>query len=77
MMGTGPTAVFGDGCEWRAFRTKRHTYAACKRDDTEFVFDGTDDPNQRNDLSEYPACAAAWPPSATNCNGIPVMGPIG
>ena len=77
IMDTGPRAVFGSGCEWRAYRAKRHTYAACKRDGTEFLFDDTADPYQMNDLSEYPACAAARPPLATNCNGSPVMGPIG
>lgn len=57
MMGTGPTAVFGDGCEWRAYRTKRHTYAAFKRDGKELLFDNIADPYQMNDLSNDPACA--------------------
>ncbi len=58
MMCTGPTAVFGDGCEWRAYRTKRHTYATFKQDGKELLFDNIADPYQMNDLSGDPACAA-------------------
>jgi arylsulfatase A-like enzyme len=32
LMGTGPTAIFGNGYEWRAVRDKRYTYAVYLRD---------------------------------------------
>ena len=50
MMCTGPTAVFGDGQEWRAFRTKKYTYAVFKSDGQEFLFDDQSDPLQMNNL---------------------------
>lgn len=50
MMGTGPTAVFGDGYEWRAYRTKRFTYAVYKVDGKEFLFDNQNDPLQKQNL---------------------------
>ena len=55
MMGTGPTAVFGDGYEWRAYRTKRHTYAIFKSDGMEMLFDNIDDPLQMNNLITLPS----------------------
>lgn len=51
MMCTGPTAVFGDGNEWRAYRTKRYTYAVYKADGRELLFDNMNDPYQMHDLS--------------------------
>ena len=50
MMGTGPTAVWGDGYEWRAYRTKRYTYAIYKKDGMEFLFDNQEDPYQMHNL---------------------------
>lgn len=50
MMGTGPTAVFGDGNEWRAIRTKQYTYAVFKADGQELLFDNIKDPYQMNNL---------------------------
>ncbi len=50
MMGTGPTAVFGDGNEWRAIRTKQYTYAVFKSDGQELLFDNIKDPYQMNNL---------------------------
>jgi arylsulfatase A-like enzyme len=50
MMGTGPTAIFGDGNEWRAYRTKQYTYAVYKVDGQELLFDNLADPYQMNNL---------------------------
>ncbi|MDF2540386.1 MAG: hypothetical protein K0S47_104 [Herbinix sp.] len=50
LMGTGPTAVFGDGYEWRAYRTRQYTYAIYKVDGQEFLFDNLEDPYQMNNL---------------------------
>lgn len=50
MMGTGPTAVWGDGYEWRAYRTKRYTFAVYKKDGMEFLFDNQEDPYQMHNL---------------------------
>lgn len=55
MMCTGPTAVFGDGQEWRALRTKRYTYAVFKADGQELLFDNQKDPYQMNNLIGNPA----------------------
>jgi arylsulfatase A-like enzyme len=52
MMCTGPTAVFGDGNEWRAFRTRQYTYAVFKSDGQELLFDNKKDPYQMNNLIE-------------------------
>lgn len=57
MMCTGPTAVFGDGNEWRALRTKRYTYAVYKKDGKELLFDNENDRLQKNDLSDNPGYA--------------------
>ncbi len=54
MMGTGPTAVFGDGNEWRAWRTKRHTYAVYKDGGAELLFDNQEDPLQLRNLAGLP-----------------------
>lgn len=51
MMCTGPTAVFGDGNEWRAYRTKRYTYAIFKADGLELLFDNQEDPYQMHNLA--------------------------
>lgn len=55
MMCTGPTAVFGDGNEWRAYRTKRYTYAVFKADGLELLFDNQEDPYQMRNLAQDPA----------------------
>lgn len=55
MMGTGPTAIFGDGNEWRAYRTKQFTYAVFKADGMELLFDNRNDPYQMNNLIADPA----------------------
>lgn len=55
MMCTGPTADFEDGHEWRAYRTKRYTYAVYKADGKELLFDHIEDPYQMQDLSGDPA----------------------
>ena len=54
MMGTGPTAIYGNGYEWRALRTDRYTYAKYLRDDSEYLFDNINDPYQMNNLISNP-----------------------
>lgn len=51
MMCTGPTAIFGDGNEWRGWRTKRYTYAVYRSDREELLFDNLADPLQMNNLA--------------------------
>lgn len=53
MMGTGPTAVFGNGNEWRGFRTKQYTYAVFKSDGQELLFDNIRDPYQMKNLAAH------------------------
>ena len=55
MMCTGPTAVYGDGHEWRAYRTKEFTYAIYKKDGQELLFHNAEDPFQMNNLAQNPA----------------------
>jgi len=50
LMGTGPTAIFGNGREWRAWRTERYTYAVYRADGSEYLFDNLDDPYQMKNL---------------------------
>lgn len=57
MMCTGPTAVFGDGNEWRAYRTKEFTYAVYKSDGQELLFNNVKDPYQMNNLAMEPEYA--------------------
>ncbi|MDR0719096.1 MAG: sulfatase [Treponema sp.] len=57
MMGTGATAIFEDGHEWRAYRTKRYTYAVYRVDNRELLFDNQVDPLQMKDLAGDPAYA--------------------
>jgi arylsulfatase A-like enzyme len=54
MMCTGPTAAWGDGQEWRAFRTRRYKYAVYRSDQQEFLFDLENDPYERNNLAGDP-----------------------
>lgn len=55
MMGTGATAIWEDGHEWRAYRTKEYTYAVYKKDGKELLFDNLKDPYQMIDLAELQA----------------------
>ena len=57
MMGTGPTATYGNGHEWRAYRTKQYTFAIFKKGEKELLFDNHNDPMQMNDLANDPAYA--------------------
>ncbi|HML46469.1 MAG TPA: sulfatase [Clostridia bacterium] len=57
MMCTGPTAAWGDGHEWRAYRTKRYTYAVYKKDGRDLLFDHAEDPHQMRDLAGEAAYA--------------------
>ncbi len=50
LMGTGPTAIYGNGREWRAIRTERYTYAIYKIDKKKFLFDDIEDPYQTKNL---------------------------
>ena len=54
MMGTGPTAMFGSGKEWRAVRDKRFTYAVYRVDKSEYLFDNLSDPYQTVNLANDP-----------------------
>lgn len=54
MMCTGPTAVYGDGNEWRGWRTKQFTYAIFKVDGQEHLYDNLADPLQQNNLAGRP-----------------------
>ncbi len=56
MQGMGATAVFEDGHEWRALRSKKYTYSIYRADGSEFLFDNLSDPYQMRNLareSEY------------------------
>ena len=46
LQGCGPVADFADGYEWRAVRDRRYTYAVCRSDGAEFLFDNEADPWQ-------------------------------
>ena len=54
MMGTGPTAMFGSGKEWRGVRDKRFTYAVYRKDRAEYLFDNLEDPLQKHNLAHEP-----------------------
>jgi len=58
MQGMGATAIFEDGHEWRALRSKRHTYATYRLDGSELLFDNLQDPYQMRNLAGQPAYAA-------------------
>jgi len=58
MMGTGATAIYQDGHEWRGWRNERYTYAEYLVDGTTLLFDNQNDPMQMKNLaglSEYKA----------------------
>lgn len=50
MQGTGHTYLWTDGCEWRAVRNKRYTYARYRVDGSELLFDNLNDPYQLTNL---------------------------
>lgn len=54
MMGTGPTAIWGNGREWRAIRDEQYTYATYLSDKSEYLFDNINDPYQMNNLIDSP-----------------------
>ncbi|MCD7827452.1 MAG: sulfatase [Clostridiales bacterium] len=54
LMGTGPTAIYGDGVEWRGIRSRQYTYAVYKVDGKEMLFDNLRDPYQMNNLAKNP-----------------------
>ncbi len=58
LMGTGATACWEDGHEWRAVRDKQYTYAVFRSDGQELLFDNLADPYQMHNLAEDPAFAA-------------------
>ena len=54
MQGMGCTAKWEDGYEWRALRTKQHTYALHRPDGYEKLFDNIADPCQTRNLIDIP-----------------------
>jgi len=54
LQNTGACAAWEDGHEWRALRTKRHTYARYRVDGRELLFDNLADPYQMTDLADSP-----------------------
>jgi arylsulfatase A-like enzyme len=50
MQGMGATAIFEDGHEWRALRSKQYTFAMYRVDGKELLFDHQADPNQMTNL---------------------------
>lgn len=57
MQGTGATAAWEDGHEWRAVRSRRYTYAIYHSDKTEYLFDNITDPYQTHNLTDEPEYA--------------------
>jgi arylsulfatase A-like enzyme len=51
LQGCGATAAWEDGHEWRAVRTKQHTYARYRVDGSELLFDNVADPYQMHNLA--------------------------
>ena len=52
MQGMGCTAKWEDGYEWRALRTKQHTYAVHRPDGCEKLFENVADPFQTRNLAD-------------------------
>ena len=52
MQGMGATAIFEDGHEWRALRSKQYTYAVYRIDGKELLFDNLNDPHQLINLAD-------------------------
>lgn len=59
LQGMGATAIFEDGHEWRALRSKQYTYAIYRADGSELLFDNLADPHQMNNLVDDPVYAGA------------------
>jgi arylsulfatase A-like enzyme len=57
MQGTGATAIWEDGHEWRALRGKRYTYAIYRADRRELLFDNQKDPYQTRNMVDDPRYA--------------------
>ena len=55
LQGMGATAIFEDGHEWRALRSRRHTYAIYRADGEEHLYDNLADPYQQRNLAQEPA----------------------
>ena len=54
LQGMGATAIFEDDHEWRALRSKQHTYAIFRSDRSELLFDNQADPYQTQNLANNP-----------------------
>jgi len=54
LQNTGACAIWEDGCEWRALRDKRFTYAIYRKDRKELLFDNQSDPYQFHNLADSP-----------------------
>jgi len=54
MQNTGACAIWEDGYEWRALRSKQHTYAIYRKDRKELLFDNLKDPYQLQNLAASP-----------------------
>ena len=52
LQGMGATAIFEDGHEWRALRSRRHTYAIYRADGEEHLYDNLADPYQQRNLAQ-------------------------
>ena len=57
LQNTGACAIWEDGHEWRAIRTKQYTYAVYKVDGKELFFDNLADPYQMDNLAGRPELA--------------------
>jgi arylsulfatase A-like enzyme len=54
MQNTGACAIWEDGYEWRALRSKQYTYAIYRKDHKELLFDNKADPYQLRNLAGNP-----------------------
>ena len=54
MQNTGACAIWEDGYEWRALRSKQYTYAIYRKDRKELLFDNLKDPCQLHNLVANP-----------------------
>ena len=54
LQNTGACAIWEDGYEWRALRSKRYTYAIYRKDRKELLFDNLKDPYQLHNLADDP-----------------------
>jgi arylsulfatase A-like enzyme len=57
MENTGACAVWEDGYEWRALRSKQYTYAIYRKDKKELLFDNLNDPYQLHNRAADPGQA--------------------